>query len=144
MYQDIVEFSELPRKERKDYFYNEVSKCIRCYACRNVCPACYCVDCFVEETLPAWIGKTTNISDNMTFHWTRAIHVAGRCVGCESCARACPMGVDLTMLNRKLAKDVKDLFNIETGLDMEQELVFNEFKLDDPQPFLLGGADDDK
>lgn len=138
-FSDLESFSKLPSEERRNYIYKEVSKCIRCYACRNVCPACYCEECFVEENLPAWIGKTTNTSDNMIFHLTRAIHVAGRCVGCGECVRACPMGVDLSILNRKIMKDVKELFNVESGLELDTKLPLNDYKEDDPQHFLIGG-----
>ncbi|KUO66349.1 MAG: hypothetical protein APF84_18150 [Gracilibacter sp. BRH_c7a] len=141
-YPDIEAFSAIPREQRKDYIYQEVSKCIRCYACRNVCPACYCKECFVEENLPGWLGKTTGIADNMIFHLTRAIHLAGRCVDCGACTRACPAGVNLSILNRKLAKDVKVYFSLETGMDLKEELALNEFRQDDPQPFLIGGGKD--
>jgi len=52
----------------------------------------------------------------MIFHLTRAIHLAGRCVDCGACTRACPAGVNLSILNRKLAKDVKVYFSLETGM----------------------------
>lgn len=137
---EVEEFSKLSREERKNYFYQEVSKCIRCYACRNACPACYCMECFVEENLPNWLGKTTSVADNAIFHLTRAIHVAGRCIDCGACFRACPTGVNLSILNKKLLKDVQELFNDKSGMDLDSELALNDYKKDDPQPFLIGGA----
>jgi len=140
-FSDVEAFEELLSEERKNYFYQEMSKCIRCYACRNVCPACYCKECFVEENLPCWLGKTTDLADNIIFHLTRTMHVAGRCIDCGACVRACPMEVNLSLLNRKLLKDIQELFNTEPGLSLEAEPVLNEYKEDDPQPFLIGGEE---
>lgn len=139
-FSDVEAFSKLPAEERRAYIYKEVEKCVRCYACRNACPACYCKECFVEEHLPSWVGKTTSTADNMVFHLTRAIHVAGRCVDCGACVRACPMDVDLRILNRKLLKDVQDFYQEKPGTREDSELVLNEFKQDDTENFLIGGG----
>ncbi|CAA7603302.1 4Fe-4S ferredoxin-type, iron-sulphur binding domain protein [Acididesulfobacillus acetoxydans] len=139
-YDDVLEFEKLSAEERKAYVYGEVSKCIRCYACRNVCPACYCKECFAEKSLPQWIGKTTDIGDNLIFHLIRALHVAGRCVDCGSCQRACPMGVNLRLLNHKLLMEVGSLYQFEAGLKEDQILPLNTYQYDDPQPFLAKGG----
>lgn len=139
-YDDVLEFEKLTAEERKRYVYGEVSKCIRCYACRNVCPACYCKECFVEKNLPQWVGKTTEIGDNLIFHLIRALHVAGRCVDCGSCQSVCPMGVNLRLLNRKLLMEVRSLYQFEAGLKQDQTLPLNTYQYDDPQPFLAKGG----
>ncbi|MBZ4654013.1 MAG: coenzyme F420-reducing hydrogenase, beta subunit [Peptococcaceae bacterium] len=140
-FHDVKTFARLSPQERKEYFYKEVSKCIRCYACRNACPACYCRECFVENNLPQWVGKSTQLADNLIFHLTRALHVAGRCVDCGACQRACPMGVDLRILNRKMLLEVKELYQFEAGLKEEQELPLNTYDPGDPEPFLAGGGE---
>jgi len=48
-YPDIAEFEAQPPEERWQYISDEVNKCIRCYACRNACPLCYCKECFVDN-----------------------------------------------------------------------------------------------
>ncbi|ATW27517.1 4Fe-4S dicluster domain-containing protein [Candidatus Formimonas warabiya] len=138
-FRDVHDFARLPAQERKAYIYQEVSKCIRCYACRNACPACYCPECFVESNLPPWVGKSTDIADNVIFHLTRALHLAGRCVDCGACQRACPMGVDLRLLNHKVMMDVKNFYQFEAGLAETQEPPLNTGTVNDPEPFRVRG-----
>ena len=134
---DIKAFDALSSEERWAYLSEEMDKCIRCYACRNACPLCYCPECFVDATLPQWIGKSTDASDTMIFHLMRAYHLAGRCVACGACERACPVGVDIRKLNRKLLKDVKDLFGYEPGLSVDEASPLATFRPDDPEPFIV-------
>ena len=134
---DIEAFKALKPEERWAYLNKEVDKCIRCYACRNACPLCYCPECFVDASLPQWIGKSVDTSDTMIFHLMRAYHLAGRCVACGACERACPMGVDLGKLNRMLLKEVKDLFGYEAGLGLEEKSPLATFRPDDPEAFIV-------
>ncbi len=136
-YLDVDQFEAQSPEARWEYLTNEFSKCIRCYACRNACPLCYCQECFVDNSWPQWIGKTTNASDTAIFHIMRAFHLAGRCVECGACERACPMGVDIRKLNTKLAKNVKDLFAYEVGVSLEQVAPLATFQPDDPEGFML-------
>jgi len=137
---EFVEVSDLESKsteERWAHFKEELSKCIRCYACRNVCPLCYCKMCFVDQTMPAWFGKTNDLSDTMIYHIVRAIHVAGRCVDCGACSRACPMDIDLRELVKKTGKIMKERYNYEAGVSLEQVPPLGEFKMEDPQEFIM-------
>ena len=134
---DIEAFNALKPEERWAYMNREVEKCIRCYACRNACPLCYCPECFVDASLPQWIGKSVDASDTMIFHLMRAYHLAGRCVACGACERACPVGVDIGKLNRMLLKEVKDLFGYEAGLGLDEKSPLATFRPDDPESFIL-------
>jgi len=136
-YAEVEAFEALSSEERWAYLSKEVSKCIRCYACRNACPLCYCQECFVDSTQPQWLGKSTDPSDTMVFHLMRAYHLAGRCTECGACERACPVGVDIRKLNRKLAKDIKALFDYEAGLKLEQATPLSTFSPDDPEAFIV-------
>ena len=136
-FSDIEAFNALDHERRWAYLAEEVGKCIRCYACRNACPLCYCPECFVDTSQPQWIGKSTGLSDTLVFHLVRAFHLAGRCVGCGACEQACPMGVDIRKLNRKLLKDVKTLFNYEAGVSLEQTSPLATFSADDPEQFMV-------
>ena len=134
---DIEAFNAMKPEERWAYLSREVEKCIRCYACRNACPLCYCPECFVDASLPQWVGKSVDASDTMTFHLMRAYHLAGRCVACGACERACPVGVDIGKLNRMLLKEVRDLFGYEAGLGLDEKSPLATFRPDDPESFIV-------
>ena len=109
---DVVEQLEaMTEEERFEFWRGELSKCIRCNACRNVCPACTCIKC-VFDNASSGIASKSNVDsfeENM-FHIIRAFHVAGRCTDCGECSRVCPQGIPLHLLNRKFIKDINEFY----------------------------------
>jgi formate dehydrogenase subunit beta len=98
------------------FWIKEFDKCLRCYACREACPACYCRDnCAVQALRERWTGATVNPSEALMFHAQRAMHVAGRCTECGACERACPVGIPLTLLHNQVGKAVRKLFDFNVG-----------------------------
>ena len=135
-YVDIKELLAKSPDERYEYYTNLISKCIRCYACRDACPLCYCHVCFVDETMPQWVGKSQDPADVMTYHQLRAFHCAGRCTDCGACESACPMGIKVRQFTRLLEMDVKERWNYEAGLSLDAKPPLVVYRPDDPQEFI--------
>jgi formate dehydrogenase subunit beta len=85
---------------------------------------------------PAWIGVSTELTDSMIFHLIRIFHQAGRCVECDACVRACPMGIDLRTFTKKIASDVRELFGFTPGFDLEAPPPLITFTENDSQEFI--------
>ena len=133
---DVRKIEKMDSKDKWHYFDDLVKGCIRCYACRNACPLCYCPTCFVDEANPQWVGKGQDINDVKTFHLLRAYHCAGRCTDCGACEEACPMDIHVRAFTRKLAKDSFELFGWEPGLDLNKRPALDTFNPDDPDEFI--------
>ncbi len=133
---EVKDFEKKSPEERWKYFEKESSRCIRCYACREVCPMCYCTECFVDSSNPKWIEKGLSPSDLEFYHIVRAYHQTGRCSGCGACERACPMEIRLTYLTQKLNLDVKELFGFETGIDADAPPPLSTYEIEDRQEFI--------
>jgi len=132
----INEFNKKSRTERWQIFEQELSRCIRCYACRNACPNCYCKECFAEQTKPRWFGLTNEHSDVFFYHVVRILHQAGRCVDCGACVRACPENINLRLFTRVLVDEVKERFGYEPGLSLNDSSLLATFSTDDKQEFM--------
>ncbi len=135
-YEDVRKIEALAPAEKWAYFDELLAPCIRCYACRNVCPLCYCPTCFVDESKPQWVGKSIDPIDTRTFHFLRAYHCAGRCTDCGSCTRACPMGIDVRAFTKKLEKDCFEQFAWEAGMSIEERPPLDTYKPNDPENFI--------
>ena len=135
-YRDVEKIKGMASDKKWDFFTQMISNCIRCYACRNACPLCYCPTCFVDESGPQWVGKSIDPTDTMTFHILRAYHCAGRCTDCGACERACPVGIPVRQFTRKLNKDVFDLFKWEAGLSLDERPPLDVYRPDDYNDFI--------
>jgi len=135
-YEDVRKIEAMTPDQKWSHFDDLLKDCIRCYACRNACPLCYCPTCFVDESRPQWVGKSIDPTDTRTFHFLRAYHCAGRCTDCGACERACPVGIKVRKFTKKLEKDVKELFNFEAGLDPDVRPPLDVYKTQDPEDFI--------
>ena len=126
----------MPSEQRWEFWENEFSRCIRCYACRNVCPACFCQRCFVEETEPQWVLPVPRWQDNLMFQIVRNIHVAGRCTDCGECERACPVNIPLRSLSKEMYDLVDELFHYKAGTDKEAAPLLTAYELEEAEDLI--------
>lgn len=151
-YRTAEQMETMEAGERWEFWKEQMDKCIRCYACRSVCPMCYCEECVVDSINYAvtpdttadekaqkikWIERSAVMQENTFYHLIRALHLAGRCIDCGECQRVCPVDIPIRILNKKLEKEAKSLFDYESGFDAEQPSLVSSFRDDDPQDFIL-------
>lgn len=108
---DVAKLEAMTPDERFAFWQGELSRCIRCNACRDVCPACTCEKCVFDNPNSGVENKSpANSFEEKMFHIIRAFHVAGRCTDCGECSRVCPQNIPLHLLNRKFIKDIDDFY----------------------------------
>ncbi len=150
-------FAALDRFEAQDegarwnFWERQFERCIRCFACRSVCPMCFCDECVVDsiemkvtaETTAEekanrirWIERSANRAENITYHMTRAMHLAGRCVDCGECERVCPVNIPLRLLNNKMEREARERFGYEPGASIGGPSLVASFRDDDPGEFI--------
>lgn len=131
-YQDIREFDTRTLEERRAYWLGEFDRCTRCYACRNACPLCVCKEsCIAESRDPHWMSQKSTRNEKMMFHMIHAIHLAGRCTECGECERACPMGIPVAKLKKKINMEMKGLFGYEPGISVDDKPPMYTFKVEE-------------
>lgn len=139
---DPVEQEELARLEamsptqRWAFWKEHFSRCIRCMACRQVCPFCYCEQCLCDKNRPQAVETSPRPAGNTAWHIVRAMHLAGRCAGCAECERVCPMDIPLNLLNRKMAQELKEHYGYEAGLAPVEKGPLHSFDEKDDQSFI--------
>lgn len=145
-FDEVRKLDAMSPEERFEFWRGELSRCIRCNACRNVCPACSCETCVFDNPRSGVAGKAAAdpFEENL-FHIIRAFHVAGRCTDCGECSRVCPQHIPLHLLNRKLIQDINQLYGpYQAGADRQTPSPLTSFTAQDPEPGVIaqrGGAD---
>lgn len=122
--------------ERWEFWKQHFDRCIKCYACSQVCPLCYCDRCIYEKNDPQWIETSAHPEGNFAWNIIRAIHLAGRCTYCGECDRACPANIPLNVINRKLSKVSEESFEYRSGYDEKAHPPMIVFSPDDKENFI--------
>ena len=135
----VAKLEAMTAEERFAFWQGELSRCIRCNACRNVCPACTCETCVFDNPNSGVAQKAAADSfEEKMFHIIRAFHVAGRCTDCGECSRVCPENIPLHLLNRKFIKDMNDLYGAhQAGQSTEGRHPLINFTFDDAEPSVV-------
>ena len=132
----VKKLEAMTADERFAFWKKELSKCIRCNACRNVCPACNCTKCVFDNPNSEVSAKANATSfEEQMFHIIRAFHVAGRCTDCGECSRVCPQNIPLHLLNRKFISDIDRLYGeYQAGEDTTSKGPLTSFTKEDAEP----------
>ena len=135
-FDEVEKLEKMTEDERFAFWQNELSRCIRCNACRDVCPACTCEKCVFGNPESGVENKAIADSfEEKMFHVIRAFHVAGRCTDCGECSRVCPQNIPLHLLNRKFIRDIDNFYDeYQAGAEVGQRAPLVNYKLEDLEP----------
>ncbi len=114
------EFAAKSQAEKLAFWKEELLHCIKCYGCRNVCPQCFCNVCTLEDEKWVETGRLPMPMPSM-YHMVRAMHMTAKCVACRECEETCPADIPLAIQFRLIARDVKEMFDYETGAVLDQK-----------------------
>ena len=135
-FEEVEKLEAMTEEERFNFWREQLSKCIRCNACRNVCPACSCVKCVFDNPASGISAKANDSEfEESMFHIIRAYHVAGRCTDCGECTRVCPQNIPLHLLNRKFIKDIDNNYGeYQAGETAEGKTPLTSYTEEDVEP----------
>lgn len=135
-FDEVEQIERMTPDERFAFWQGELSRCIRCNACRDVCPACTCEKCVFDNPQSGVENKAPATSfEEQMFHIIRAFHVAGRCTDCGECSRVCPQHIPLHLLNRKFIKDIDNFYgDYQAGAEVGSRAPIVNYRTDDLEP----------
>jgi ferredoxin len=132
----LARLEAMTAAERWAFWQQEFSRCVKCYACRNSCPMCYCGHCTMDCNRPQWVPVPSHALGNLEYHMVRAMHLAGRCVECGDCGRACPVGIPVHLLTFHAEESVHRQFGQRAGASAKLDYALSTFRPDDKESFI--------
>jgi len=83
----------MSEQQRREYWAEQMEKCMKCYGCRDVCPVFVDAECRLQD----W-AVPGHLPPAPLYHIARAYHVAERCTHCGFCEQTCPSNLPLRTL----------------------------------------------
>jgi formate dehydrogenase subunit beta len=119
--------------------------CINCHNCMDVCPVCYCRECFFDsptfeyeaQKYLSWSQRKGIIKmprDTLLFHLTRMNHMATSCVGCGMCEQACPSKIELLRIYKTVGHNAQKVFDYVPGRNLDEKLPLLTFREAELEP----------
>ena len=135
-FDEVARLEAMSADERFAFWQDQLSRCIRCNACRDACPACTCEKCVFDNPTSGVENKSpANSFEEKMFHIIRAFHVAGRCTDCGECSRVCPQNIPLHLLNRKFIKDINEFYgDYQAGAEVGSRAPLVDYTNEDLEP----------
>ncbi len=103
-------------KDRLKKIMDDTSRCIKCYACIENCPICYCVEC---STKKGYLVEPGQVPPPFMFHLIRYAHISDSCINCGQCEEHCAMDIPNSLFMHALQVDLQEMFGHTPGVDME-------------------------
>lgn len=115
----VAQHERMTMEERSQFWQAQFARCIKCYACRTVCPQCFCEVCILEDK--KWVETGVMAPPFPSYHLIRAYHTVAKCVGCMECEAACPADIPLPVLYALLRRDAEAMFGYVPGRNVEDQ-----------------------
>jgi formate dehydrogenase (coenzyme F420) beta subunit len=124
--------------ERGEYFQEIFENCIRCNACRHSCPLCYCERCCIDQETSTLYHGANTVSSAFHALMTWSLHLAGRCVDCRNCEKACPSHLPLHLLHKQNEMVIYENFQHHlAGMVKDDRGAFYKYSMSDPDDFIM-------
>lgn len=106
----------------KEQWKEQWNKCIKCFACRDICPICWCNECELEKP---YFKESELPPDPLGFQGVRLSHMAFSCINCGQCDDVCPMDIPVSKIYNKLQNKYREETGYVAGLGDEKPPLYS-------------------